>query len=160
MCWQFSCRVKFHMRYISIIVRCKTSVYQVLEESTRVNPSRYSNQIRGKLQGDKMICSLQNCTNTCTPTLWSCRPKKVQLVVQKVDVILQAYDIPSPYNYEGWSKTMASTAARSLQGKISLFLTGYFPCESPTFSVRPRSLVGRATVDLIRRSWVRFPPRS
>ena len=31
---------------------------------------------------------------------------------------------------------------------------------SPTFSVRHRSLVGRATVDLIRRSWVRFPPRS
>ena len=31
---------------------------------------------------------------------------------------------------------------------------------SPTFSVRPCSLVGRVTVDLIRRSWVRFPPRS
>ena len=29
-----------------------------------------------------------------------------------------------------------------------------------TFSVRPRSSVGRVTVDLIRRSWVRFPPRS
>ena len=31
---------------------------------------------------------------------------------------------------------------------------------SPTFSVRPRSLVGRVTVDLFRRSWVRFRPRS
>ena len=31
---------------------------------------------------------------------------------------------------------------------------------SPTFSVRPRSSVGRVTVDLIRRSWVRFPPWS
>ena len=31
---------------------------------------------------------------------------------------------------------------------------------SPTVSVRPRSSVGRVTVDLIRRSWVRFPPRS
>ena len=31
---------------------------------------------------------------------------------------------------------------------------------SPTFSVRPRSSVGRVTVDLIRRSWVRFSPRS
>ena len=31
---------------------------------------------------------------------------------------------------------------------------------SPTFSVRPRSSVGRVTVDLFRRSWVRFPPRS
>ena len=30
---------------------------------------------------------------------------------------------------------------------------------SPTFSVRPPSSVGRVTVDLIRRSWVRFPPR-
>ena len=31
---------------------------------------------------------------------------------------------------------------------------------SPTFSVRPCSSVGRVTVDLIRRSWVRFQPRS
>ena len=31
---------------------------------------------------------------------------------------------------------------------------------SPTFSVRPCSSVGRVTVDLIRRSRVRFPPRS
>ena len=31
---------------------------------------------------------------------------------------------------------------------------------SPTFSVRPCSSVGRVTVDLIRRSWVRFPPSS
>ena len=31
---------------------------------------------------------------------------------------------------------------------------------SPTFSIRPRSAVGRVTVDLICRSWVRFPPRS
>ena len=31
---------------------------------------------------------------------------------------------------------------------------------SPAFSVRPCSSVGRVTVDLIRRSWVRFPPRS
>ena len=31
---------------------------------------------------------------------------------------------------------------------------------SPTFSVRPRSSGGRVTVDLIRRSWVRFPPGS
>ena len=30
---------------------------------------------------------------------------------------------------------------------------------TPTFSVRPCSSVGRVTVDLIRRSWVRFPPR-
>ena len=34
------------------------------------------------------------------------------------------------------------------------------PLSSPTFSVRPRSLVGRVTADLIRRSWVRFSPRS
>ena len=34
------------------------------------------------------------------------------------------------------------------------------PKSSPTFSVRPRSSVGRVTIDLIRRSWVRFPPRS
>ena len=30
----------------------------------------------------------------------------------------------------------------------------------PDFSVRPRSSVGRVTVDLFRRSWVRFPQRS
>ena len=34
------------------------------------------------------------------------------------------------------------------------------PKSFPTFSVRPRSSFGRVTVDLIRRSWVRFPPRS
>ena len=34
------------------------------------------------------------------------------------------------------------------------------PKSSPTFSVRPRSSVGRVTVDLFQRSWVRFPPRS
>ena len=34
------------------------------------------------------------------------------------------------------------------------------PKSSPTFSVRPCSSVDRVTVDLIRRSWVRFPPRS
>ena len=38
--------------------------------------------------------------------------------------------------------------------------TGYVRQLSPTFSVRPSSSVGRVTVDLIRRSWVRFPPRS
>ena len=31
---------------------------------------------------------------------------------------------------------------------------------SPSFSLPPCSSVGRVTVDLIRRSWVRFPPRS
>lgn len=31
---------------------------------------------------------------------------------------------------------------------------------SLAFSIRPRSLVGRATVDLIWRSWVPFPPGS
>ena len=31
---------------------------------------------------------------------------------------------------------------------------------SPTFSVRPCSSVGRVTVDLIQKSWVRFPLRS
>ena len=31
---------------------------------------------------------------------------------------------------------------------------------SPTFSIRPRSSVGKVTLDLIRRSRVRFPPRS
>ena len=34
------------------------------------------------------------------------------------------------------------------------------PKSSPTFYVRPRNSVGRVTVDPIRRSWVRFPPRS
>ena len=34
------------------------------------------------------------------------------------------------------------------------------PKSSPTFFVRPCSSVGRVTVDLIRRSWVRIPPRS
>ena len=41
-----------------------------------------------------------------------------------------------------------------------LFTTIYHPKTPPTFSVRPCSSVGRMTVDLIWRSWVRFPPRS
>ena len=41
-----------------------------------------------------------------------------------------------------------------------LFAAIYHLKSSPTFSVRPCSSVGRVTVDLIRRSWVRFPPRS
>ena len=41
-----------------------------------------------------------------------------------------------------------------------LFAAIYHPKSSPTFSVQPCSSVGRVTVDLIRRSWVRFPPRS
>ena len=47
-------------------------------------------------------------------------------------------------------------------GVSSIFLAGAIHNlkSSPTFSVRPCSSVGRVTVDLIRRSWVRFPPRS
>ena len=41
-----------------------------------------------------------------------------------------------------------------------LFAASHHLKSSPTFSVRPCSSVGRVTVDLIRRSWVRFPPRS
>ena len=49
----------------------------------------------------------------------------------------------------------------------NIYMYPYFPFaaihhvkSSPTFSVRPCSSVGRVTEDLIRRSWVRFPPRS
>ena len=41
-----------------------------------------------------------------------------------------------------------------------LFAAIHYLKSSPTFSVRPCSSVGRVTVHLIRRSWVRFPPRS
>ena len=41
-----------------------------------------------------------------------------------------------------------------------LFATIHHLNSSPTFSVRPCSSVGRVTVDLIWRSWVRFSPRS
>ena len=43
---------------------------------------------------------------------------------------------------------------------LLLFAAIHHLKSSPTFSVRPCSSVGRVTVDLIRRSWVRFPPRS
>ena len=43
---------------------------------------------------------------------------------------------------------------------VNLFSAIYHLKLSPTFSVRPCSSVGRVTEDLIRRSWVRFPPRS
>ena len=42
----------------------------------------------------------------------------------------------------------------------SLFAAIHHLKSSPTFSVRSCSSVGRVTVDLIRRSWVRFPLRS
>ena len=41
-----------------------------------------------------------------------------------------------------------------------LFAAVHHLKSSPTFSVRPCSSVGRVTGDLIRRSRVRFPPRS
>ena len=41
-----------------------------------------------------------------------------------------------------------------------LFVAIHHLKSSSTFSVRPCSSVGRVTVDLFRRSWVRFPPRS
>ena len=41
-----------------------------------------------------------------------------------------------------------------------LFAANHHLKSSLTFSVRPRSSASRVTVDLIRRSWVRFPPRS
>ena len=41
-----------------------------------------------------------------------------------------------------------------------IFAAIYHLKSSPTFSVRPWSSVGRVTVNLIRRSWIRFPPRS
>ena len=44
-------------------------------------------------------------------------------------------------------------------GKEPLLAGNSPPKSSPNFSVRPRSSVGIVTVDLIRRSWVRFPGR-
>ena len=43
---------------------------------------------------------------------------------------------------------------------LDFYLNNRVFLSSPTFSVRSRSSVGRVTVDLIRRSWVRFSPRS
>ena len=40
-----------------------------------------------------------------------------------------------------------------------LFAAIHHPKSPPTFSVRPCSSVGRVTVDVIRRSWGRIPPR-
>ena len=51
--------------------------------------------------------------------------------------------------------------AISLRGNILLSLRRDLPPKSsPTFSVLPSSSVGRVILDLIRRPWVRFPPRS
>ena len=60
-----------------------------------------------------------------------------------------------------WMKSIMSLVKNKQKFKSSK--SEYYklnPKSSPTFSVRPRSSVGRVTVDLIRRSWVRFPPRS
>ena len=50
--------------------------------------------------------------------------------------------------------------AHSVRGAPTTEATNAFVPLSTIMSVRPCSSVGRVTVDLIRRSWVRFPPRS
>ena len=62
---------------------------------------------------------------------------------------------------------LCSTICVPSATRHNIHMYPYFPFaaihhlkSSPTFSVRPCSSVGRVTVDLIRRSWVRFPPRS
>ena len=92
----------------------------------------------------------------------------------KLDLVV-AYAINSMF----WSKCTKLFYQMQMQIPVSLDSSNYFTftcsayiCSvvarskqnsgqlSPTFSVRPCSSVGRVTVDLIRRSWVRFPPRS
>ena len=64
------------------------------------------------------------------------------------------------------ANTISATYARRLMGRLDVIRLSCIlrrdspPKSSPTFSVRPRSSVGRVTEDQIRRSWVRFPPRS
>lgn len=67
------------MRQISIIIRCKTSVDQVLEESTRGNPSRYSDEIRGVSYRKTKWSALCKIARTHPYSLISI----VKLVVQK-----------------------------------------------------------------------------
>ena len=61
-----------------------------------------------------------------------------------------------------WFRYLCSSATRHNIHLYPYFLfaANHHLKSAPTFSVRPRSSVGRVTVDLIRRSWVRFPPRS
>ena len=54
-----------------------------------------------------------------------------------------------PVNYQGVANFL-----------LLAFISFHHLKSSPTSSVRPCSSVGRVTVNLIRRSWVRFPPRS
>ena len=77
--------------------------------------------------------------------------------------------------FMGWSSTLIYTSELILCSTICvssatrhnihmypyfLFAAIHHLKSSPNFSVRPCSSFGRVTVDLIRRSWVRFPPRS
>ena len=57
-------------------------------------------------------------------------------------------------------KLYTSLSANTIMAKVTNHFLRTKLITSPTFSVRPRSSVGRVTEDLIRRSWVRFPPRS
>ena len=56
--------------------------------------------------------------------------------------------------------TNSGTRELTLKCKLKCYFAIHHLKSSPTFSVRPCSSVGRVTVDLIRGSWVRFPPRS
>ena len=63
--------------------------------------------------------------------------------------------------FMGLSSTIIYTSELILYSTICVPSATWHKRWSPTFSVRPCSSVGRAvTIDLIRRSWVRFPPRS
>ena len=83
--------------------------------------------------------------------------------------------VPSWLLFMGLSSTLIYTSELILCSTICVPSATWnnihmYPCflfaavhhlkSSPTFSVRPCSSVGRVTVDLIWRSWVRFPLRS
>ena len=73
---------------------------------------------------------------------------------------------PFKNSYSRQLRIVNAVVCWSPAGQIDWHMYSYFlfhrdspPKSSPTFSVQPCSSVGRVTVDLIRRSWVRFPPR-
>ena len=68
----------------------------------------------------------------------------------------KSFDLGGNRTHDLWIRSTV-TLPTELQGRIEK-VGDDFLCA--TSSVRPCSSVGRVTVDLIRRSWVRFPPRS
>ena len=99
-------------------------------------------------------------------SLFSCKPNSCQVPFTRANAQWVIHGLSSTLIYTS-ELILCSTICVPSATRHNIHMYPYFLFaaihhlkSSPTFSVRPCSCVGRVTVDLIRRSWVRFPPRS